>query len=619
MLAQTERPADIVRRRLEQAGYDPIDGHELLGENVSFLLKFVYKSHFLGPTVRFSAYFVYPVTSLTFRPQDEDLMFENFEHVDLAGRSLRTIPVILHQHSELIITLKLSRNPMIDIPLDFIQSCSSLRELRLSNMAMKKVPQSIRHSSTLNRLDLSSNRISDLEEAYLDQISGLTALFVQNNRIEKLPWYFPRFPALVTLNISNNKFRTFPTVICSIESLRDLDVSFNMISELPEELGKLKGLIRLIIVGNQVTRFPDECSGLISLREIDCRRNLICDLNVVSNLPRLESLSADHNAVHGLDLSLGPCLTTLAASHNEITQLSLIPGPVGRSPYALTSLDISYAKLSSLDDLALGQLSSLRHLRLDHNTFRAIPESLGDLALLRTLSCSDNKLDSIPSSIGRLQKLEVLDAHNNSLTELPQTLWNCASLTKINVTSNFLGIWHDPPPMPLIDSNGYDAGLAPHATQLGRKTSTTSLGSGRVLPPLVHSLEKLYLGENRFTDDVLHPLTIFKELRILNLSFNEIQDMPSNFFRNLTQLEELYLSGNKLASIPTEDLPKLTKLSILYLNGNRLQTLPQELGKVKSLMVLDVGSNLLKYNINNWEFDWNWYVAYAQKLNTTDP
>lgn len=52
ILAQTERPADIVRRRLEQAGYDPVDGIELLGGDLSFLLKFVYKSQLLGPAVR---------------------------------------------------------------------------------------------------------------------------------------------------------------------------------------------------------------------------------------------------------------------------------------------------------------------------------------------------------------------------------------------------------------------------------------------------------------------------------------------------------------------------------------------------------------------------------------
>lgn len=52
ILAQTERPADIVRRRLDQAGYDIADGLDLLGaDDIQFLMKFVYKSNVLGPAV----------------------------------------------------------------------------------------------------------------------------------------------------------------------------------------------------------------------------------------------------------------------------------------------------------------------------------------------------------------------------------------------------------------------------------------------------------------------------------------------------------------------------------------------------------------------------------------
>ena len=52
ILAQTERPADIVRRRLEQVGYDFADGLDLLGaEDITFLMKFVYKTQLLGPAV----------------------------------------------------------------------------------------------------------------------------------------------------------------------------------------------------------------------------------------------------------------------------------------------------------------------------------------------------------------------------------------------------------------------------------------------------------------------------------------------------------------------------------------------------------------------------------------
>ena len=171
--------------------------------------------------------------------QEEELNFnDNFDFIDLTGRSLRTIPVILHQHAHSIVSLKLSRNPMLEIPLDFIQSCSVLRELRLSNMAMKKVPQSVRHSTTLHRLDLSSNRLGDLEDAYLEHIPGLITLYIQNNRIEKLPWHFPRLRSLTTLNLSNNKFQTLPILITQLENLRDLDISFNTISDIPEEIGR---------------------------------------------------------------------------------------------------------------------------------------------------------------------------------------------------------------------------------------------------------------------------------------------------------------------------------------------------------------------------------------------
>ncbi|KAJ7106272.1 hypothetical protein C8R44DRAFT_886151 [Mycena epipterygia] len=71
ILAQTERHADIVRRRLEQAGYDEADGEDLLGgSGLSFLLRFVYKTLFLGLA-------------------EEGLKFDNFEYIDLTGRTAR--------------------------------------------------------------------------------------------------------------------------------------------------------------------------------------------------------------------------------------------------------------------------------------------------------------------------------------------------------------------------------------------------------------------------------------------------------------------------------------------------------------------------------------------------
>ncbi|KZP34212.1 L domain-like protein [Athelia psychrophila] len=597
ILAQTEKPADIIRRRLEQVGYDIKDNLPMLGaEDISFLLKFVYKTQLLGPA-------------------EEDLGLDTFEHINLKGRSLRAIPVVLHAQAETITTLNLSSNPMLEIPLDFIQSCVTLRELRLSNMAIKRVPASLRQSISLYRLDLSSNRIQDLNEAGLDQIPKLATLNVQNNRMEKLPWYFPRLAVLKHLNISNNKFHNLPSVICEMDSLVDLDISFNNISDLPEQIGQLKLLDRLTMVGNCVSKFPDECSGLINLRDLDCRRNNISDISVVCMLPKIKILRADYNIINTLDLAMGPSLSTLEASHNDITRITLIVIPAllaTGNPYALTSLDISHAKLSSLDEFALGQLSSLETLKLDHNSFRVIPESLGELSQLKHLSCSDNALDALPASMGRLQRLETLDAHNNSILAIPVSIWNCASLTVINVTSNQIGKILSPfaapaPAKPTeVDSCSMSTSLTADRKPSAVGSVVSQSGRSIAIPPLTYSLERLYIGENLLTEDSILPLTMLKELRVLNLSFNEIQEIPPSFFQNLTKLEELYLSGNKLTSLPAEDLPGLTQLSVLLLNGNKLQTLPHELGKISTLSVLDVGSNILRYNINNWQFDWNW-------------
>ncbi len=51
----TEKPANIVRKRLQEAGYEEADGLPSLGmDDIQFLMKFVYKSNVLGRTVSVS-------------------------------------------------------------------------------------------------------------------------------------------------------------------------------------------------------------------------------------------------------------------------------------------------------------------------------------------------------------------------------------------------------------------------------------------------------------------------------------------------------------------------------------------------------------------------------------
>jgi adenylate cyclase len=480
-------------------------------------------------------------------------------------------------------------------------------------MTMKKIPQSVRHIRSLRSLDISCNRLVDIDEAGLELLPDLVELEMHNNRID----HFPALKNLTRLNISNNKFDKLPEAVCQMRNLQRLDISFNTISELPSGLGNLSELQTLILVGNQVSEFPPECGMLVKLTKLDCRRNNITDLAAICKLPELEVLRADYNTVSALDLSFGPRFSRLEVTNNDITRLTLIPGSSHVRTFSLRTLDISHAKLSSLNDFALAALTSLTTLRMNYNSFRSLPDAICSLTDLQVLSCTDNELDSLPVNIGHLQKLETLDMHNNNLTEVPPGIWECGVLRSINMTSNLIKIWHDPPQV-LEHEDGTKVVYS--RTAWDRKMSASTLaGSWQSSqppqpPPLTRSLKELYLGDNRLEDDVFHPLNLLKELVVLNLSFNEIQEIPPFWLQSLSQLQRLYLSGNKLTSLPSENLYHMAQLTELFLNGNKLQTLPKELASLKKLAVIDVGSNLLKYNINNHEFDWNWYVLALSNI-----
>ncbi|KAI5474923.1 adenylate cyclase [Pseudohyphozyma bogoriensis] len=579
-MGPNEKPILIQKRRLEQAGYTELDKLEDLGrEDNSYLLKLIYK----------------PAQSS--RAINEEDFSESVEFIDLSGRNVETIPIPLYKQAHQIVSLNLSRNRPFELPTDFVQSCTTLRELVLSHMGIKRIPQAVRECHSLTRLDISNNHIVDFEHIALDELSELTSLKCHNNRLWTLPDYFAEFKMLKYLNLSNNRFEIFPPVVCEITSLVELDVSFNTISLVPSEIGQLVNLDRLLLLANTINSLPSTLHTLSHLKELDCRRNQISDLSAVVGIARLEVLRVEYNQASLLDASWAH-MRILNASNNSITRFAL-----SGTSNTLTSLNLSNAKLSSLPNDMFDHLGAVEHLVFDSNQLRVLPEGVGSLTNLVTLSIKNNLLDNIPSTIGKLQRLQSLTISGNNLSTLPAQIWLCSSLNVLNASSNLLNDFPDPPLA--------SAPAEPNLEELdSRKLSTISkapsTSSGRITLALALSLQKLYLGDNVLGDDIFVPISLLTELRVLNLSFNDIYDIPSGSLFKFQQMEELYLSGNKIGSLPPQDLERLVSLKLLYLNGNKLQTLPAELHKITKLAALDVGSNTLKYNIANWPYDWNW-------------
>ncbi|KAI8098722.1 uncharacterized protein BX664DRAFT_363060 [Halteromyces radiatus] len=639
VLGANERPLQIQKMLLEQMGYTDDDKIEDVGrEDNSYLLRFTF-----GPNINQTI-------------SQDDAEFG--AHIDLQARNLPTIPIFLYKHATRIVSLDISRNLLIEIPVDFVQMCKGLQQLRLTNNDYISVPASTRHIRSLKQLNLSGNRLRDLQHAQLHEIEGLRALRVYNNRLDSLPSSFASFKYLTTLYISNNSFTSFPAVVCQITSLECLDISFNKINAFPDDFGQLVNLESLYAIANRISGpLPPTFAKLVKLQELDVRQNFITDLEVLCDLPRLELVSVDYNSISIANYDFLH-LRRLKMYKNYLTQFSLTPKPdnalTAHSPLScrLTELNLSNCKLSSLSDDIFVHTVLLEHLVLDSNTLNCIPSSIGSLYKLVRLSVQNNNLDSLPAEISKLHELKILDAQKNNLKTLPKEIWLCPSLQILNCSSNLLESF----PEPYSDSNNSITNSNSNHSILNNNTnnntnsirrlpsdpvsintltpsntsaslSSTGNGSNHLLspqappnfnppsffasprnhpPPLSLSLRQLFLGDNRLTDDdIWSPLSLFLELRTLNLSFNDLFEIPPDGLCH-QHLYELYLSGNQLTSLPADDIEKLSYLRVLAVNGNKLQTLPAEIGKLRKLLVLDVGNNLLKYNIANWPYDWNW-------------
>ena len=658
-LSPGERPIAIQRRLLEQAGYENIDRIEEIGrEDNSYLCRFTFV-----PT-KLSGYY-----SLEKDPGFSKM--QKFSHVDLSGRSLVRIPIILYKKAAEITSINLSRNLSLDVPKDFIQSCINLREIKYNCNEAWQLPPSISLATRLTILDISNNRLETLEHTDLERLHGLTSIKMSNNKLTHLPPAFGRYNSLRSLNISSNYLTAFPDFLCDLGSLIDLDISFNSIQSLPN-IGRLSSLERLWATNNMLSgSFPESFKDLVNLKEIDIRFNSITSIDIVSQLPRLEQLMVGHNKISVFEGRFTQC-RILHADHNPITRFDF-KGPMP----TLTSLNIASAKVAQLDDTLFERILNLTKLNLDKNHFVNVSPQIGRLRKLEYLSIAKNPLSSLPATIGNLHDLRFLDVRECNLKRLPVEIWCCLRLDTLNVSSNVLESFPKPtpslqPPNPHSDtannasssslgssSNqpsspvdevgsledfGYrrpsqasggllSVGSSPSGTTGkgsivsvygigGRKASVISRTptdgamspvlrkdsnlSTRLATTFASSLRHLYLADNRLTDDVFDEITLLPELRVLNLSHNELYDIPQRSLRRWSHLHELYLSGNGLTSLPSDDLTELNSLKVLYINGNKFHNLPAELGKVQKLAILDVGSNSLKYNVSNWPYDWNW-------------
>ena len=627
VLSSAERPLLIQKRMLQQVGYEERDRIEDIGlEDNSYLCRFLFLS----------------ARESDFHSVTHDLglnRLQKLNHVDLSGRNLVAIPISLYSKVSEIISLNLSRNLSLDLPRDFVQSCQNLRDIKFNNNEARRLPLSLGRASRLTYLDVSNNRLEQLEHAELNGLTGLLKLNLANNRLKHLPPYFGAYKALRTLNISSNFLEKFPAFLCELESLVDLDLSFNLIGTLPEEIGQLGNLEKLVITNNRLSgALPDTFNHLQSLRELDIKYNAISSINVISELPKLEILAADHNAV-----------SQFVGSFERVRSLKLNANPITKfeitSPIpTLKVLNLSNAQLASIDG-SFNNMLNLERLVLDKNYFVSLPNQIGNLRRLEQFSIADNSVGELPPEIGCLTELRVLDVHGNNIRKLPMEMWWANKLETLNASTNVLDHFPKPAsraPQPPGD-NGSNSGSVngkssmssslspspsaedlnadgkkrpglPSSTLLsvgpspvpggpdrkssvvsvygkgGRKTSvlsrsTNQSSNGALATPTSVSRKDSGLAQRLFS-------TFAGSLRNLCLADNQLDDDVFDQITLLSELRVLNLSYNDLTDMPQRSIKSWPQLVELYLSGNELTSLPaDDLDQYSLLQVLHINGN----------------------------
>ncbi|XP_038142210.1 leucine-rich repeat-containing G-protein coupled receptor 6 isoform X2 [Cyprinodon tularosa] len=342
-----------------------------------------------------------------------------------------------------------------------------------------------------------------------------------------------------------------------------LDLSMNNISEIqPRAFHRLHLLSELRISGNQL-RYISSSSlqGLHNLRVLMLQNNQLERLpdDAPWDLPNLLSLRLDANL------------------------LSKVPAEAFSGVRSLRHLWLDDNSLTEIPVLALDSLPSLQAMTLALNQITHIPDyAFTNLLGLVVLDLNYNDLQEFPVAIRTLSKLQELGFHNNNIKAIPERAFvGNPQLHTIHFYEN---------PIQFVGKSAFQFLPKLHTLSLNGATQIQEF------PDLkgTTSLEILTLtraGLSALPMDLCEQLP---HLRVLELSYNQIEDLPS--FYHCSALQEIGLQHNQIKRIESSTFQQLSSLRALDLSWNMIEWIhPDAFASLHSLIKLDLSENRLKF------------------------
>ncbi|MBD3350722.1 MAG: hypothetical protein GF364_04460, partial [Candidatus Lokiarchaeota archaeon] len=578
------------------------------------------------------------------------------EILDLGGNELESLPKSFGS-LESLNTLRINLNNLKNIPKSF-KDLSKLKILDLNSANLEKIPDICKPIIDLPSLEimlLSKNPLSGipkwfseftvLKELYIEdcgldklgdtfkplvEIKSLEVLGLTQNGLKTLPSWLAQFTNLKCLRLASNNFEEFPTILCQLNNLEELELQghldrygylSNKLTTLPECIGKMTNLRVLNLMNNQINQLPDSIGGLKKLEVIDITGKIYFLERMQHYTNRLDRLPKSFCELEALKKCIMP--------FNRIKEL---PQNFGK----LKNLEVINFHNNELEEIpsSFFDIPSLLEVDLSKNSIKSLPA--GNVAdskdhLIKKLDLSYNKIDTIPEKTRYLKDIEDLDLSFNPLPwkDLPEE-----AKEKIKKRNEALfDIVPEKEAMLIckleyligkrlakVDNifwetkNQYDHKFIQH--QLGyviEANHIVELGLCHKFMHPVYPMGGPYFAQNQTKNLFDKPLEILpenigdlSELRVLDLERNNLKELPDSIGQ-LKNLEEINLVENNIVHLP-ESIGNLTSLKKFLLHFNELEDLPESFGNLQNLKTLELQFNLFKSlpesfgNLKNLEY-----------------
>ncbi|XVF83928.1 hypothetical protein PTKIN_Ptkin16aG0533500 [Pterospermum kingtungense] len=256
----------------------------------------------------------------------------------------------------------------------------------------------------------------------------------------------------------------------------------------------------------------------------------------------------------------GDPLGILRSWNNSVHFCQWLGVKCGRRHQRVTALDLAALKLMGPISPFIGNLSFLRGLDLQNNSF----------------------IEKLPQEIGRLHRLKYLFLDRNFISgEIPSNISSCSMLTILSIEDNLL-----------VGEIPAALGHLSNMKELGFSNNTL-MGSIPLFLGNLSSLKIISLSLNRFSGVIPEAIGQLKNLTSFTVAMNEMSGMvPSSLF-NLSNLRTLDIGENNFhGTLPSQLGVNMPYLEYFVVGRNQLNgPFPLSIANASNLIMLEVEVN----------------------------